>query len=392
MESPYKVAHKLAQRLVEQEANGLTRRHRIVEGPQQIKLQIDGRELTSFCSNDYLGLANHPDVKQAFKEGVDQYGVGSGAAHLISGHTRAHHLLEEELAAYTGYERALLFSTGYMANLAMLSTLADRHDVIYQDKLNHASLIDGGQLGRATVRRYRHADFDDLSRLIKTDGAVGGLLATDGVFSMEGDIAPLDQLSEIAHRNDLMLIVDDAHGLGVLGEGKGTAAHYSLTPAQVPLLMGTLGKALGTFGAFVAGSAEVIESLVQFARSYMYTTAPPPAIAEATRASLSIVQSDGDRRARLAGNIRYFRKAAARHGIPTGDSRTPIQPIAMAEIDSLLRVQSRLEEKGFLVSAIRPPTAPQARLRVTLCSEHQYADIDGLVVALSGALSEAGDG
>lgn len=376
----------LSQKLVDHAASGLMRHHRVVEGPQQIRLHIDGRELISFCSNDYLGLANHPQVKQAFKAGVDRYGVGSGAAHLISGHTRAHKQLETELAAFTGYARALLFSTGYMANLAVLASLVDRHDTIYQDKLNHASLIDGGLISRAKVRRYRHVDMQHLSRQIDIDKPRSGLIATDGVFSMHGDIAPLDQLAEIAQQNNLLMLVDDAHGLGVLGGGKGSTAHFSLTPQQVPVLMGTLGKALGTFGAFVASSEEIIEILIQFARCYIYTTAPPAAIAEATRASLRIVQNEPERRTRLLDNIEYFRQVASEYLLPVGDSGTPIQSVVIPDIEQLLRIQQALQDQGFLLSAIRPPTVSQARLRITLCSEHQHTDIDALLSALSAVI------
>ena len=289
----------LSARLAEQQAGGLTRRHRIVEGPQQLRLRVNNRQLLNFSNNDYLGLANDSAVKQAFIEGANQYGVGAGAAHLITGHTRAHHELEEALAEYTGRDRALLFSTGYMANVGVLSALTDRHDVIYQDKLNHASLIDAGLLSRADGRRYRHADVDDLRRQIDDRQ---GIIATDGVFSMEGDIAPLNSLAEIAQQNNLMLMVDEAHGLGVLGEaGQGSASMAGLGQAEVPILMGTLGKALGTYGAFVAGSETVIESLVQFARSYIYTTAPPAAIACATLVSLRIIQNEPQRRDSLQG-------------------------------------------------------------------------------------------
>ena len=374
----------LCARLAEQQAGGLTRRHRIVEGPQQIQLRVDGKQLLNFSSNDYLGLANDPAVKQAFIDGVREYGVGAGAAHLISGHTRAHHELEQALAEFTGRDRALLFSSGYMANIGVLSALTDRHDVIYQDKLNHASLIDAGLLSRAEGRRYRHSDVDDLERQIDDKS---GIIATDGVFSMQGDIAPLQQLAEKAKQHDLMLMVDEAHSLGVLGEfGEGSAAMAGLGQAEVPILMGTLGKALGTHGAFVAGSETVIESLVQFARSYVYTTAPPAAVACATLASLHIVQNQPQRRARLFENIRYFQQLAGARGIRVGNSQTPIQPIKFADIESLMRAQQTLESKGLLVSAIRPPTAPQPMLRITLSTEHQRSDIDRLFAVLESGL------
>jgi len=375
----------LSVRLAEQQAGGLTRRHRLVEGPQQRRLQVHGRELINFSSNDYLGLANDPAVRQAFIEGVDQYGVGAGAAHLITGHTRAHHELEEALAEFTGRDRALLFSTGYMANLGVLSTLTDRHDVIYQDRLNHASLIDAGLLSRADVRRYKHVDVDDLQRQVDDRQ---GIIATDGVFSMEGDIAPLRPLAAIAQQRGLMLMVDEAHGLGVLGEsGQGSAAMAGLGQEEVPLLMGTLGKALGTHGAFVAGSEMVIESLIQFARSYVYTTAPPAAVACATLASLGIVKGEPERRERLFDNVRYFQQLAGQLGVQAGNNQTPIQPVRFADIDTLMKAQQGLEEQGLLVSAIRPPTVPAPMLRITLSSEHQRQDIEQLFAALEAVLN-----
>jgi len=374
----------LPARLAEQQAGGLARRRCIVEGPQQSHLLVEGRELLNFSSNDYLGLANDPSVKQAFIEGANQYGVGAGAAHLITGHTRAHHELEEALAAFTGRDRALLFSTGYMANVGVLSALTSRHEVIYQDKLNHASLIDAGILSRADIRRYQHVDVDNLKRLLDERQ---GMVVTDGVFSMEGDIAPLKDLAGLARQHDLMLMVDEAHGLGVLGEsGQGSASMVGLGQAEVPVLMGTLGKALGTYGAFVAGSDTVIESLIQFARSYIYTTAPPAAIACATLAGLQIVQNEPQRRERLRANIRYFQQLANELGIDAGNNQTPIQPIKFSEIDTLMKVRQGLESKGILVSAIRPPTAPEPMLRITLTSEHQHQDIDRLFAALNQEL------
>ncbi|MCW8965006.1 MAG: 8-amino-7-oxononanoate synthase [Gammaproteobacteria bacterium] len=376
----------LSARLAEQQAGGLTRQHRLVEGPQQRRLQVKGRELINFSSNDYLGLANDPAVRQAFIEGADQYGVGAGAAHLITGHTRAHHELEGALAEFTGRDRALLFSTGYMANLGVLSALTDRHDVVYQDRLNHASLIDAGLLSRADARRYKHVDVDDLQRQVDDRQ---GIIATDGVFSMEGDIAPLRALAAIAQPRGLMLMVDEAHGLGVLGEsGQGSAAMAGLGQEEVPLLMGTLGKALGTYGAFVAGSETVIESLIQFARSYVYTTAPPAAIACATLASLEIVQGEPERRERLFDNIRYFQELAGQLGIQAGNHQTPIQPVRFADIDTLMQAQQGLEAQGLLVSAIRPPTVPAPMLRITLSSEHQRQDIEQLFAALETALND----
>jgi 8-amino-7-oxononanoate synthase len=370
----------LSARLEKHRAKGLYRSHRIIEGAQQVLLRTSGEDLLNFSSNDYLGLANDPQVKQAFIAGANQYGVGAGASHLITGHTRAHHELEQALAEFTGRDRALLFSTGYMANLGVLSALTERQDVIYQDRLNHASLIDAGILSRAQVRRYVHADVDDLRRQLDTRD---GLLVTDGVFSMEGDIAPLAELADIGRQNNLLLMVDEAHALGVLGKhGAGSVDDAGLGQDQVPIIMGTLGKALGTYGAFVAASNTVIEALIQFARSYVYTTAPPAAIACATLASLEIVRQQPERRARLMQNVLYFQQAASAAGLAVGDQRTPIQPIRFNDIATLMRAQQQLQRDGLLVSAIRPPTAPQPMLRVTLSSEHAQQEIDHLVQSL----------
>jgi len=361
----------------------LYRTPRVLEGPQGPRPRIDGRRLLAFCSNDYLGLANHPQVIAAFKRGADTYGVGSGAAHLITGHSAAHQALEEELADFTGRPRALLFATGYMANLGVISALAGRGDQVCEDRLNHASLLDGALLSRARRRRYAHADPRALAPLL--DGTGARLIATDGVFSMDGDLAPLPELAALAQGADAWLLVDDAHGLGVLGaEGRGSLAHFGLGPEQVPILVGTLGKALGTAGAFVAGSRELIETLIQRARSYIFTTAPPPAVAEATRESLRIARRESWRRERLQALIRRFRAGAAELGLPLMDSATPIQPLVAGTARQALSWSSRLEALGILVSAIRPPTVPEgsARLRITFSAAHQEQDVDQLLEAL----------
>ncbi|MFP5345274.1 MAG: aminotransferase class I/II-fold pyridoxal phosphate-dependent enzyme, partial [Gammaproteobacteria bacterium] len=284
----------------------LYRTRRVTQGAPGAEVIIEGKRYLSFCSNDYLGLANHPEVVKAMQQGAARYGAGSGASHLISGHSSAHHALEEELAGFTRRPRALLFSTGYMANLGVISALAGRlsacdaqagGDVVLEDRLNHASLIDAGLLSGARLLRYAHADMADLEKkcVAKTDRRM--IIASDGVFSMDGDIAPVPELSRIARRHDAWLMIDDAHAFGVLGKtGGGTQEHFGLTADDVPVLAGTLGKALGTFGAFVAGSEELIETLIQQARSYIYTTALPPAVAEATRVSLRLAQSENWRR------------------------------------------------------------------------------------------------
>lgn len=373
----------LRPRLDALQAQSLYRRRRLQDGPQQPQARVDGRALLSFCGNDYLGLANHPDVIAALRDGAQRWGVGSGAAHLVNGHSRAHQVLEEALAEFTNRPRALLFSTGYMANLGVISALAGRHDTVFEDRLNHASLLDGALLARARLRRYPHADASALHRLLKTESA--RLIVTDGVFSMDGDLAPLPELAALARDAGAWLMVDDAHGLGVLGrDGRGSLDHFGLGFNDVPILMGTLGKAFGTFGAFVAGSEELIETLIQSARSYIYTTATPPALAEATLVSLAIARRETWRRERLAEWIERFRTGAARIGLQLMDSSTPIQPIIVGSAAQALAWSAALEAAGLLVTAIRPPTVPEgtARLRVTLSAAHTAEDIDRLLAAL----------
>ena len=350
----------LTEDLEARRAADLYRSRRIVESPQQPEMVVDGRPMLTFCSNDYLGLANHPQVVRALQRGAERYGAGSGAAHLINGHSRAHHLLEEELAEFTGRPRALLFSTGYMANLGVISALLGRGDNLFEDRLNHASLIDAGLLCRAELKRFRHADVSSLERQLASAGTGRCLIATDGVFSMDGDIAPLPDLARQAQQQDAWLMVDDAHGLGVLGgSGRGSLEHFGLDNDQVPILMGTLGKAFGTFGAFVAGSEVLIETLIQQARSYIYTTAPPPAVAEASRVSLRIAHTESWRREHLQHLVQRFRTTAEQLGLPLLQSSTPIQPLLAGSAQQALAWSRRLEAQGILVSAIRPPTVPE---------------------------------
>ncbi|MCP4996482.1 MAG: 8-amino-7-oxononanoate synthase [Gammaproteobacteria bacterium] len=363
----------------------LYRTPRTLSGPQGAERQMNGKPLLTFCSNDYLGLANHPDVVAAFKRGADQYGVGSGAAHLVTGHTWAHQALEEALAEFTGRPRALLFSTGYMANLGVMTTLLGRGDTVFQDRLNHASLLDGSQLSRARLKRFPHQDMVTLADQLQTAGAGEKLVAIDGVFSMDGDLAPLAEMAALCQKHDAWLMVDDAHGLGVLGEsGAGTLEYLGLDIEAVPILMGTLGKGLGTFGAFVAGSEDLIETLIQQARSYIFTTAIPPAVAEATLASLERVQADSWRRDKLRTLIERFRQGAGQLGLPLMKSETPIQPVVATSSEQALAWSQTLEDQGILVSAIRPPTVPEgsARLRVTLSASHTEEHVDRLLSAL----------
>lgn len=370
------------------DAAGLYRRRRVQGAPQGPRAVVDGRPMLAFCSNDYLGLANHPELIAALQRGAERWGLGSGAAHLVNGHSAAHHALEEELADFAGRPRALLFSTGYMANLGVLSALTGRGETVFEDRLNHASLLDGALLSRATLRRYPHADAAELARLAPSGAgrAAVRLIATDGVFSMDGDLAPLPALALVARQTGAWLMVDDAHGLGVLGrEGRGTLDHFGLSPEQVPILMGTLGKAFGSFGAFVAGSEALIETLIQRARPYIYTTATPPALAEATRAALTLVRREEWRRERLRDLIERFRRGAAQLGLPLADSPTPIQPLLAGSAERALAWAGALERAGFLVTPIRPPTVPEgtARLRIALSASHTQHDVDRLLDALA---------
>jgi 8-amino-7-oxononanoate synthase len=349
---------------------------------------VDGQRVINFCSNDYLGIAGDARVAAAMQAAAAAWGVGAGAAHLVTGHTHEHHALEEELAAFTGREAALLFSTGYMANVGVITALAARGEVVLQDRLNHASLIDGARQSDARLQRYDHADASDAARRVANAEGRTSLIATDGVFSMDGDIAPLPELAALAAQHDAWLLVDDAHGLGVLGkQGRGSVELAGLDAAQVPLLVGTLGKAFGSFGAFVAGPRDVVDLIMQRARSYVYTTALPPAVAAATRASLRIVIEEDWRRERLAGLIARFRTGAAQLALPLLASSTPIQPVVLPGAARCLAVSRSLMQCGFWVSAIRHPTVPAGteRLRVTISAGHSDQQIDALLDALHAA-------
>ena len=366
-------------------AQHLYRTRRVLESPQGVEVRVDGENLLSFCSNDYLGLANDARVIAALRAGAERYGAGSGASHLVTGHSIPHHVLEEELAAFVGAERALLFSTGYMANLGVATALLDRHATVFEDKLNHASLIDAARLSGAQVQRYAHADLARLEALLGTaEGA--GLILTDGVFSMDGDVAEVARLAALAQRHAAWLLVDDAHGLGVLGaHGRGTLEQSGLQPESPVILLGTLGKAFGTFGAFIAGDAALIEFLIQQARTYIYTTALPPAVAEATRASLRIVQEEGWRRTLLNARIAQFRAGAAQLGLKLLESTTPIQPVILGEAQAAVAASDALRARGILVAAIRPPTVPagSARLRITFSAQHSAQQVERLLEALA---------
>jgi len=347
--------------------------------------------LINFCSNDYLGLSRHPEVTRAFIDAASKHGVGSGASHLVTGHGLEHEALEEELAAFTGRKKALVFSTGYMTNMGVIGALADQNATIVSDKLNHASLIDGCRLSGAAVRRYRHGDTGHAAELLSALAGETRLVVTDGVFSMDGDIAPLAELARLARAANAWLLVDDAHGLGVIGAtGRGSCEQYALSARDVPVLIGTFGKAFGTFGAFVAGDADLIDLLMQKARTYIYTTALPPAVAAATRAALRVSVRESWRREKaLALSQRFVRGLREIDGKPpTSAPPTTIVPVVIGEAARALAVSRALESAGFLVMAIRPPTVPAgtARLRVTFSAAHEEAQVDALLMALAEAL------
>ena len=377
---------RLKKTLAERTESDLYRRRQTLEGLQGVKVEIDGRAYLNFSSNDYLGLASNGEVINAFRSASQLWGVGSGSAHLVTGHSQHHHQLEEELADFIGCERVLLFSTGYMANLGVISALLSRGDSVFADKLNHASLTDAGLLSRARLHRFPHLDVAALTKLLEQPTAGEKLVVTDGVFSMDGDIAAIPQLIETAHAKQAWLMVDDAHGIGVLGQqGRGVVEHYDLAVSDVDILVGTLGKAFGTFGAFVAGSEDLIEYLIQKAHSYIYTTALPPAVAAATRCSLRLLQTESWRREKLNGLVNRFRQGAHQLGLSLMDSQTAIQPVVYHQSETALKVSSALREQGFLVSAIRPPTVPKgtARLRVTFSALHEEEHVDQLLDAFA---------
>lgn len=367
----------------------LYRTRRILESAQGPEVVIEGKRYLAFCSNDYLGLAAHPEVVKAFQEAARRFGVGSGASHLVIGHHAAHHVLEEELADFLQRPAALVFSTGTMANLGIISALVSEKDTVIADKLVHASLIDAIRLSHARLRRYQHVDVKSLYTQLKNSDSERKLIVTDGVFSMNGDLAPLPQLAKAAQTSGAWLYVDDAHGMGVCGaEGRGTLAHFGLGLGEVPILMGTFGKAFGTFGAFVSGSRDLIEYLIQFARTYIYTTALPPAMAEATRTSLKIIREESWRRAHLKKLIARFREGILKSGLTLLPSDTPIQPLMIGKPEKALELSERLWKAGIYVPAIRPPTVPpdKARLRITLSASHTEEQVEVLIDSLKKLL------
>ena len=373
----------------------LYRHRRTLESPQGAKVTVDGQQCLNFCSNDYLGLANHPDVIKAFAQAAEQYGVGSGASHLVIGHSRVHHELEEALADFTGRSRALLFSSGYQANMGTINALVGRGDTVLQDRLNHASLLDGALLSGAKLLRFSHNDIDALEARLceaqKKSPDSRKLVVVDGVFSMDGDASPLKQHAKLCQQYGAWLMVDDAHGLGVCGEqGKGSLELAGCDAQDAPVLMGTLGKAFGTAGAFIAGSETLIESLIQHARNYIYTTAIPPAVAAATLVSLALIEGESWRRQHLQNLITQFQKGLNDLPFQLMPSNTAIQPILVGSSNAALQLSEKLFAHNILISAIRPPTVPAdtARLRITLSAAHSAEQVQQLLSALANIAEE----
>lgn len=381
---PFMPFSALSRELETRAAQGLLRQRRTLYSPQAPHLVVDGDAYLSFCSNDYLGLANHPQLIAALQQGAQQWGAGAGAAHLVSGHSDAHHRLEQALAAFVGKPAALLFSTGYMANLGVVQALVGKGDTVFADRLNHASLNDAMLLSRAEVRRYRHNDMAQLTHLLKKTSSGRKLVITDAVFSMDGDLAPLPELLALCEQHDAWLLVDDAHGFGVLGEqGRGSLAHCDIASPRI-IYMATLGKAAGVCGAFVAAEQIVIDTLINHARSYVYTTATPPALACAVLESLKLIEQGDALREHLRKLIAQLRNGLA--GLPWKlmPSDTAIQPLLIGDNQAALALSEGLCERGIRVAAIRPPTVPQgtARLRITLSAAHSGSDVEQLIEAL----------
>src|SRR3989344_1823080 len=375
---------------------GLYRHMPLIQGPQEPKVKINGKDVILLCSNNYLGLANHPKVKEASISAIEKYGFGSGASRLVSGNMELHEELERRIARFKDTEAALVFNSGYHANIGIIPALVGRGDVIFSDKLNHASIVDACILSRAEVKRYPHKDVERLERLLRetgkrrngeaekdspahrfTDSPIRKLIVTDGIFSVDGDIAPLKELSELADKYKCMLMVDDAHATGVLGsKGKGTSEHFGIDNPNI-IQMGTLGKALGCFGAYVAGSRKLIDYLINKARSFIYTTSLPPSVCAASIAAIDIIEDEPQLRQNLWDRIKFFRKGLKEAGLNTMQSETQIIPILIGEADVAVRISKDLMDKGIFVQAIRPPTVPEgtSRLRITLMATHSWDDL-----------------
>lgn len=375
----------LATELAHLETRGLKRERRVLQSPLAARVTVDGREYLAFCSNDYLGLAADPRLARALHEGCARYGVGAGASHLILGHSAAHHELEQALSRFVELPRALLFSTGYMANIGVVTALIGRDDAVFADRLNHASLNDACLLSRGEFRRYPHGDLGALERLLAASRSRRRLIVTDAVFSMDGDLARVPELLALAERHDAWLLLDDAHGFGVLGDGgRGVLSHFQARSPRV-IYMATLGKAAGVFGAFAAAATEIVETLLQRARSYIYTTATPPSLAHALLASLKLIEGEQWRRDRLARLIAWLKDRLKTQRWRLAPSDTAIQPLLIGDNARAVAVSQKLAREGILVPAIRPPTVPEgtARLRISLSAAHTEDDVDRLTEALN---------
>ncbi len=384
---PENIFASLQAELDERAGLGLLRKRRLLGSPQSANIRADGADVLSFCSNDYLGLANHPALIEALQEGIAQAGAGSGASHLITGHHELHHALEQKLAGFTGLPAALYFSSGYMANLGVVAALMHRGDAIFADKLNHASLNDAAVLSRADFHRYQHNDLAHLERLLGASKAPRKLVLADAVFSMDGDIAPVPELLDLCERHDAWLMLDDAHGFGVLGEqGQGILGHFAVQSPRI-IYMATLGKAAGVSGAFVAAEPVVIDYLVQHARTYIYTTSTPPAFAKAVIAAIDVIKNDAARRMHLHTLITYLKSNLQLGRWQLMQSDTAIQPVLVGSNEDAIKLSEYLLTQGILVPAIRPPTVPKdtARLRISLSAAHGIADVERLIKALQQA-------
>ena len=375
-----------AEQLAQKKQNNLYRSRKTLQSKQDVLQTVNGKKVLAFCSNDYLGLASHPSLEIALTQAAKQYGLGAGASHLVNGHHQLHEDLENELAQFFGYEACLTYSTGYMANLGVIDAICDNNTTLYQDKLNHASLIDGALLSRSKLKRYPHNEYEKLENWLRADDGKA-MIATDAVFSMDGDMADLAKLSSLSNNHDSLLMIDDAHGVGVLGEqGRGCVNHFGLTSKDVPIMMGTLGKAFGCSGAFVLASQEIIDYLINFSRTYIYTTAVPPALAFASSTALKLVKNADAQRSHLQNLIALFKKSAQELGLVLWPSDTAIQPIMIGDSEKAMNISKLLLEQGILLTAIREPTVPKntARLRVTLSASHSEHDVLKLIEALQG--------
>ncbi|ODS61300.1 MAG: 8-amino-7-oxononanoate synthase [Arenimonas sp. SCN 70-307] len=384
-------ADRIALARAERAARDALRPRRMIEGREGARVLVDGRPLVNFCGNDYLGLGQHLDVVAALQEAAAWHGVGSTGSALVCGHHAEHAAFENDMAQWLGYERGLFFGSGYQANLAVMQSLLADGDLCVQDKLNHACLLDGARLSGAELKRYPHGDVEAAMRQLMSRREGAAMLTTDGVFSMDGDQAPLADLALVARTQDALLYVDDAHGIGVLGpEGRGSLAVAGLGAREVPLLLLPLGKAFGGQGAMLLGSEALVGHVAETARPYLFSTAPAPAMAAAMRASLKLVRREAWRRAKLMSLVMRFRRGAAARGLPVQESFTPIQPVVLGDNARALAASKALEAAGYLVAAIRPPTVPegQARLRITLSTDHAEADVDGLLEALARAVND----